>query len=70
MTDVTRFSPLFIKALAAQLAADLAIPLTNSLKLAEAMMQRMSYFLEQAGGMDGVQGRSQKLRSTKLTGVR
>ncbi|MCK5021096.1 MAG: hypothetical protein KAS32_29065 [Candidatus Peribacteraceae bacterium] len=70
MTDVTRFSPLFVKAMAAQLAADMAIPLTASKKLMDAMMARMDYFLEQAGGMDGTQGRNQKLRATRLTGVR
>ncbi len=68
--DPTKFSPQFVHALAARLAADTAVTFTESLKLEEKMEARYEAKLDDAAYADGSQGRTEVVKSTKLTGAR
>lgn len=70
ITDTTKFSPAFDQCLAARMAMDLAIPLTNSRLLQRDMAQIYGEKITLAAGTDGMQGRSYKVRSDSLTIVR
>lgn len=70
VTDTTQFSPAFDQALAARLAMDLAIPITNSEKMQRAMAQMYGEKMALAASSDGMQGRSYNVRSDSLTIVR
>lgn len=70
VTDTAKFSPLFTQALAARLAADLAIPLTQSRSLQQDMWTLYTAKLKEAATIDGLQGRSRKLRSRWLSNAR
>lgn len=70
ITDSTLFSPGFVHALAARLAADTAITFTESIKMEEKMEKRYETKLVDAGYADGSQGRTEVLNSSKLTGAR
>ncbi len=70
ITDTTKFSPAFDQALAARLAMDLAIPLTNSEKMQSAMASMYGEKIALAAVSDGLQGRSYNTRSDALTIVR
>ena len=70
VTDSTRFSPLFVQALAARLAADMAIPLTNSRTLQEDMFKIYVAKVREAKASDGRQGRSQQTHSPYLRNSR
>ncbi len=63
VTDTTKFSSLFVQALAARLAADLAIPLTSNLNLETAKYQLYLAKLKEAAARDNQQGKSQRIRS-------
>lgn len=68
--DPARFSTLFAQALAHRIAADLAIPLTNSRSLAETHTALYIAKMKEAESMDNSQGRSRRIRSRWLTGAR
>jgi len=68
--DPARYSPAFRQAAAARLAADLAIALTESKSIFDAMETMYSKKLIAAASTDGMQGRAQKLTSDQLTKVR
>lgn len=68
--DTTKFSPAFDQALAARLAMDLAIPLTNSEKMQSSMASMYGEKMALAAVSDGLQGRSYNTRSDALTVVR
>ena len=70
ITDESIFPSGFTNTLVARLAADIALSLTASRPMAEAMEQKYRMFLEESGTMDGMQGRNEELKATKLTGVR
>ena len=70
ITDPTKFSPAFDQALAARLAMDLAIPLTNSEKMQSSMATMYGEKIALAAVSDGLQGRSYNTRSDALTVVR
>ena len=70
VTDTTKFSPAFDQALAARIAMDLAIPLTESRTLQRDMAAMYGEKINLAAASDGMQGRSQKTRSTSLISVR
>lgn len=70
VTDPSLFSPSFVHALAARLAADTAITFTESIKMEEKMEARYFMKLEDAKYADGSQGSTEVIRSTKLTGAR
>ena len=66
--DTTSFSPLFIKAFAARMAADMAIPLTENRNLANDMEAKYQGFVREAAYTDGSQGSMQQLKPTRLPG--
>lgn len=70
VNDPTEFSPQFVHALAARLAADTALTFTESIKLEEKMEARYESKLADAAYADGSQGRTETIKSTILTGVR
>lgn len=70
VTDPNKFSPGFVHALAARLAADTAITFTENPRLEETMERRYLAKLADAAYIDGSQGRTEVIRSTKLTGTR
>lgn len=70
ITDTTKFSPAFGQCLAARMAMDLAIPLTNSEKMQRAMAAMYGEKIMLAASSDGMQGRSYRTRSDSLTVVR
>ena len=70
ITDVTKFSSTFVKALAAMLAADIAIPITSKTGIQDSFLKKYDYFVEVAGGNDGIQGKNEQLRNDTLLQVR
>ncbi len=70
VTDTVKFSSAFSQALAARIAMDIAIPLTNSVKMQEQMLKNYAGKLQDAFQTDGMQGRSYNIRSDSLTIVR
>jgi hypothetical protein len=56
-TDPTRFDAHFVRALAARLAAELAVPITNQKSLAEAMWQLYERELSRAKAADAATNR-------------
>lgn len=68
--DTTKFSAAFDQALAARIAMDIAIPLTNSRKMQESMAGMYGDKMALAAASDGMQGRSYNIRSDSLTVVR
>ena len=65
-----RFSPLFVEAFAAKLAALVAINLTASAEIQANMLNFFTAFVEQAKSRDGLQGRSKQFRNRQLQNVR
>ncbi len=70
ITDPSKFSPGFVQALAARIAWDIANPLTRSNALEEKMEKKYKDAVDEGGTMDGLQGRSHKIRSDGLTRIR
>ena len=70
ITDPVRFSSGFVYALAARLAYEISVGITQSSKMQENMWQLYETKLAQAAATEGMQGRSQVVRSSKLTGIR
>jgi hypothetical protein len=70
VVDTGLFSPGFVHALAARLAADTAMTLTESERLATRMEERYDTKIGEAAYADGSQGRTEVIQSTKLTGTR
>ena len=68
--DTVTFTAAFSQALAQRLAADLAIPLTESRTLQESHWALYKMKLDDAAATDGMQGRSQTVRSNRLLGSR
>jgi hypothetical protein len=69
-TNTTFFSASFGQAVAAKLAMDTCITFTENEKLMDKMETKYGVFLQEATAADGSQGRTEVIRSTKLTGVR
>jgi len=65
--DPNQYTPGFIQAMAARLAADIAIPLTTSRTMQQQLWKLASVKLRDALNTDGMVGRSKKLRSSWLT---
>ena len=63
IVDTGQFSNLFVQALAARMAADLAIPLTQDRQMQADMWQLYQAKLMEAAARDGYQGSSQKLKT-------
>ena len=70
ITDTNRFSPGFVQCFAARLAMDICVGITQSSKMLENMSGLYAIKLAEAAATDGMQGRIQIARSSKLTGVR
>lgn len=70
VADTSKFSPLFVQALQARMAADMAIPLTSNGKLEEAKWQLYRAKLREASSRDGQQGKSKRIRSRWLENAR
>ena len=70
VTDTSKFSPLFIQALQARLAADMSIPLTSNGKLEQAKWNLYRAKLTEASSRDGQQGKSRRIRSRWLENAR
>lgn len=70
IVDTNKFSPAFDQALAARLAMDLAIPLTNSRALQKSMAGMYADKIRLAAATDGMQGRSHNVRADAFTVVR
>lgn len=68
--DTTMFSPSFVHALAARIAADLTIPITRSKTLQKQMYALYLAKLADAASLDGMQGRSKRIRSRYLSARR
>lgn len=68
--DPTKFSAGFVHAVAARLAMEIALPLTNSPEMQSSMISLYGTKLERAGAMDGMQGKNRQLRVNRLIGVR
>lgn len=70
VTDPNRFSALFVQALAARLAADLAIALTQSRELQKQHYQIFEAKMDEAAVNDGMQGKSRQVTSNWLRSAR
>lgn len=71
VTDTQLFSPSFVHALAARLAADTALTFTENQKLEEKMEAKYEAKLAEAVYADGSQGRTEVIQSrNRLTGIR
>jgi len=65
--DTAKFPPLFVQALAARIAADLAMPITNSRSLQSDMFKLFGTKLTEASNSDAVQGRTRIIKSRDLS---
>ena len=65
--DTSRFSSLFTQAFVARLAAELAIPVTNSRTLMENMFAMYDQKMKRAAARDSQQGTSRRIRSRWLS---
>ena len=70
VTDATLFDSLFVDTLVAKLAADLAYPVTNSLKVQEQMYKLFQLKLSEARSIDGQEGFIDDLVSDTFTDFR
>lgn len=70
VTNADLYSPSFIHALAARLAADTCLTFTENTKLQEEMEVRYDNKLAEAAFSDGRQGRTERVQSNILTGTR
>ena len=68
--DPAKFSIAFSQALAQRLASDMAIPLTESAKLSELHWGLYVSKIDAAAATDGMQGRAQRTRATRLLKAR
>lgn len=70
VTDPNKFSAMFEQALAARLAEALSIPITKSLNIQQAMMEKYDMLVRKAISIDNIQGKSKRLRSRWLQNAR
>lgn len=70
IVDTGKFSSLFVQALAARLAAELALPLTGKSSLQERMWVLYERKLEDAAARDGMQGRNEVIEQRTLIDAR
>lgn len=70
VTDSGQFSPGFVHALAARMAADTCMTLTENRQLLVDLQELYEQKLNEAAYADGSQGRTEVIRSRYLTGVR
>lgn len=68
--DPTKFSPLFVNALAARIAADLAVPVASSRQLQSDMWELYTTKKSEANTQNSKQGTAQHVRSNALKTAR
>ncbi len=66
VTEVGKFSATFTQALAQRLAAEFALPLTESRSLFDKMWSAYAAKIAMGSVLDGIQGRTRKVRSQAL----
>ena len=69
-TDTGQFSPLFVQALAARLAAEMAIPLAENRQLQADLWALYQAKLADAAARDGQQGANEKIQSNSMVDAR
>ena len=70
VTDTGKFSPLFVQALAARIAADACIPLTENRQMQVDMWNLYKTKLAEAAAKDGMQGSNERVVSNSLVSAR
>jgi len=70
IVDTSKYPPAFVQCLAARIAAEIAIPLTESRGYQQDMWNLYFSKLETAAATDGMQGSTDIIESRRLTGVR
>jgi len=70
VTNVNLMSAMFRQGLAARMAWDMALPLTNSKTMHDTMFQLYQQKMDFAKANDGMQGTTKKIRSFRFTDVR
>lgn len=70
VTDTGQFSSLFVQALAARIASDLAVPITENRQLQADLWNLYVSKLEMAAVRDGQQGTNEKIKSNTLIDAR
>ena len=63
ITDPSKFGSMFVQALAARMAADLAAPLTESTAKEQKMTAKYENAIDKALAIDGMQGKSDRIKS-------
>ena len=66
VVEISRMSPNFIQAFAQRLAADLALPITESRTMQEHQWAAYLSKLDGAAATDGMQGTNQRIRSNRM----
>jgi hypothetical protein len=66
VTDTTKFAPSFVQALAARIAQDLAMPITNNANLQAQMVKLYMEKLQAASSTEGQQGTAQRIQARTL----
>ncbi|AZS06560.1 tail tubular protein [Alteromonas phage ZP6] len=69
-TDPSEFSPQFTQAVSAYLAHLLAMPMANNRALSEAKYMLFKDIVSESANLDSMQGKTRKLRASRLTDVR
>ena len=64
LVETTKMSPSFVQALAARIAVDLCLPITESNNKLQAMQALYAVKLDEAKTTDGMQGTNERIRST------
>jgi hypothetical protein len=70
VVDTNQFSQMFVQCLAARLAADLCVPITENTEQLETMWKLYGAKLQEAAARDGTQGDNDVITQYKLTSVR
>lgn len=70
LEDTAQMSPGFTQALAARMAMDLALPITESNSKEQLMAQRYAMKVDEAKTLDGMQGTNERIRSTWMRNSR
>jgi hypothetical protein len=70
VVDPSQYSPGFVQALSARIAADLCIPITNNRDLHQDMVKLYAEKLMDASGKEGSQGTTQKIQGRTLRNTR
>lgn len=70
IVDTNKFTNLFVQAVAARMAAEMAIPFTENRQLQADLWGLYQQKLADAATRDGQQGRNEHITQTKLTGAR